>query len=111
MRWITLNNLGVCVFLIVVLQLNGSHAQTRRGYPTPPPPAVPEDGPAPPKPNLPIRLDSMAIEREAKEMAALASSISGDFESIKKGLLPRDTLNNLKKIEKLARQLRGQLRP
>jgi len=51
------------------------------------------------------------MEREAKEMAALAVSIPGDIEQLKKGLLPKDAFDKLKRIEKLSKQLRGQIRP
>ncbi len=44
-------------------------------------------------------------------MAALAASIPGDIEQLKKGLLPSDAIDKLKRIEKLSKQLRGQIRP
>jgi len=56
-------------------------------------------------------LDIVTIEREAKEMAALASTIPGDVEQLKKGLLPSSALDKLKRIEKLSKHLRGRIRP
>ena len=51
------------------------------------------------------------MEREARELSALAASIPGDVEQLKKGLLPRDALDKLKRIEKLSKQLRAQIQP
>jgi hypothetical protein len=99
------------IFLLAVAMVSGSGAQRRRGYPTPPPPVVP-DGPTSPEPKFsPHRLDTVMMDREAKEMAALAASVPGDIEQLKKGLLPRDAFDKLKRIEKLSKQLRGQMRP
>jgi len=99
------------VFLFATAVVNSASGQTRRGYPTPPDPAQHDQGSAAPVPTVSIHLNSVAVERESKEMAALASTIPGDIEQMKKGLLPGDTFDKLKRIEKLARQLRGQLRP
>jgi hypothetical protein len=49
------------------------------------------------------------MEREAQELSALASSIPGDVDQLKKGLLPKDLVDKLKRIEKLSKQLRGQI--
>lgn len=97
--------------LIVVVLVSGSNGQGRHGYPSPPTPAA-HDAPTPSEPKFSVhRLDSVTIEREAKEMAALAASIPGDIEQLKKGLLPSDAIDKLKRIEKLSKQLRGQIRP
>jgi len=103
--------LTVWIFLFALAMMGGLTAQTRRGYPTPPDPAQHDQGSATPGPNHSIHLDHVAIERDSKEMAALASTIPGDIEQMKKGLLPRDTLDKLKRIEKLSKQLRGRLLP
>jgi hypothetical protein len=39
----------------------------------------------------------------------LAGTIPADIEQVKKGLLPKDTIEKLKRIEKLARKLRGEV--
>ena len=98
-------------FLVAVVLVSGSGGQHRRGYPTPPAAAA-SDSPTSPEPKSSLRrLDSVTMEREANEMAALASSIPGDVAQLKKGLLPSDTFDKLKRIEKLSKQLRGQMRP
>jgi antitoxin component HigA of HigAB toxin-antitoxin module len=72
---------------------------------------VPEGAPSR-DPKAPAsRVDIVTMEREAKEMAALASSVPGDIEQLRKGILPSSTLEKLKKIEKLSKQLRNRIRP
>ena len=101
----------LCTFAITVALNSVSSGQTRHGFPTPPEPAVRDSEPASPRRNHAQRLDRVVIEREAKEMAALAATIPGDIEQMKKGLLSSDTFDKLKRIEKLSKQLRGQLHP
>jgi hypothetical protein len=51
------------------------------------------------------------MEREARELSNLAGSIPGDVDQVKKGLLPKNAMDKLKRIEKLAKQLRSQIQP
>jgi hypothetical protein len=105
-----LGRLGPEILLIAIVLVIGSGGQVHRGYPTPPTPSDREEAQKSPDPKLPYpRMDGVALEREAKEMAALAATIPGDVEQMKKGLLPIDTLDKLKRIEKLSKQLRGQI--
>lgn len=67
-------------------------------------------------PNAPIqgvsprpRADPIELQREAGEVLELSKSIQLDFDSVSQGLLPKDTIENLKKIEKLSKRLRSQL--
>jgi hypothetical protein len=100
----------MCSFLLTLIVVNTTNGQ-RRGFPEPPPPAVREE-PAAENPRVTARrLDAVTMEREARELAALASSIPVDVEQVKKGLLPSDAVDKLKRIEKLSKQLRAQLRP
>jgi hypothetical protein len=104
-----LGALGMEILLIAIVMMTGSGGQVRHGFPTPPEPAVHEEQNSQAR-KLPIpRTDGVAMEREAKEMSALAASIPGDIELMKKGLLPSDALDKLKRIEKLSKQLRGQI--
>ena len=96
--------------LITIVLVSGSSGQRRRGYPKPPPPPVAQDDPTSDTKSI-HRLDTLTMEREAQELSALASSIPGDVEQLKKGLLPSDAVDKLKRIEKLSKQLRGQIRP
>ncbi|MBI3474699.1 MAG: hypothetical protein HY010_03130 [Acidobacteria bacterium] len=105
-----LGALGLEILLIAIVMTTGSGGQVRHGFPTPPEPAVHEEAQKSQERKLPIpRTDGVAMEREAKEMSALAASIPGDIELMKKGLLPSDALDKLKRIEKLSKQLRGQI--
>ncbi|MBI3646078.1 MAG: hypothetical protein HY233_08965 [Acidobacteriales bacterium] len=97
---------SVLTILVLVTVSNG---QRRRGFPLPPAPPVQEQ-PAP-EPKTSRRSDTVAMEREARELSALAASIPGDVEQLKKGLLPKDAVDKLKRIEKLSKQLRGQIQP
>jgi hypothetical protein len=111
MQYTVSGRLCLCIFLIIGALITRSSAQHRHGYPTPPSPAVPDTPPSPDTRTTDSRLDIVTMEREAKEMAALASSIPGDVEQLKKGLLPSTALDKLKRIEKLSKQLRSHIRP
>jgi hypothetical protein len=58
-----------------------------------------------------VRVDLAKMRREADELAQLAQTIPADVSSIQQGLLPKDTSEKLKKIEKLSKQLRSEIRP
>jgi hypothetical protein len=62
---------------------------------------------APPK----IKLDPLALQREARELLELSQSLQLDIESVNRGLLPKDTSEKLKRIQKLAKHLRGEIAP
>lgn len=49
------------------------------------------------------------MQRDARELANLARSIPPDIDLTAKGLLAKDLATRLKKIEKLAKQLRGEI--
>ena len=105
-----MDRLFLLLLLIAIALMGGSTGQ-RRTFPTPPAPAEREAPPTSPPAKLhDPRMDSVTMEREAKEMAALAASIPGDIEQMKKGLLPSDAFDKLKRIEKLSRDLRSQIR-
>jgi hypothetical protein len=65
---------------------------------------------APPEPQ-PLRVNRVQLEHEADELSNLAQSIPIDVKSVGQGTLPKDLLEKLKRIEKLSKQLRGQLVP
>jgi len=61
---------------------------------------------------LPARkIDLAELQREADELSALAQSIPSDIKSTKEGLLPKDLLEKLKRVERLSKHLRIQLSP
>ena len=69
-------------------------------------------------PNAPIQgsqrprtanVDPQELRREANQVLELSKSIQSDFESVSRGLLPKNTIDKLKKIEKLSKHLRNQI--
>lgn len=111
MRRTPIVSFSLCNVLVVVALLSGACGQEpRQGFPLPPGPAVRPDEPTHKSRTL-QRLDTVAMEREARELSTLAGTIPGDVDQLKKGLLPRDAKDKLKRIEKLAKQLRAQIQP
>lgn len=55
------------------------------------------------------RIDPERLQREAKELLELSQSVQPDLQQVKQGLLPKDTVEKLKRIEKLSKHLRGEL--
>jgi len=49
------------------------------------------------------------IRRESEELAALTKSIPADVSAANRGMLPKDILEKLNRIEKLSKQLRKDL--
>ena len=82
-------------------------------------------GPHPPDPDWPrntmpeptasaqsqkrVALDMDKLRHNAKELAELSASIPADVDRVNRGLLPKDVLEKLKRVEKLSRQLRSDL--
>lgn len=66
-------------------------------------------------PNMPIQgsprphIDPLELRREAGQVLELSKSIQSDFDSVSRGLLPKDTIEKLKKIEKMSKHLRSEI--
>jgi hypothetical protein len=56
-------------------------------------------------------LDMVRVKQDADELAQLAGQIPSSVEQAKKGILPKDLSDRLKRIEKLSKQLRRELYP
>lgn len=54
-------------------------------------------------------VDIVKLKRDAQELADLSASIPVDVNHANQGLLPKDLLDKLKRVEKLSKQLRGEL--
>jgi hypothetical protein len=65
----------------------------------------------PPPLNQRATVDPAKLRHDADELAALAQSIPPEVDQTTKGILPKDLSEKLKRIEKLAKQLRNQLTP
>ena len=49
------------------------------------------------------------LRKDAAELATLAQAIPADIDQTEKGILPKNLAEKLKRIEKLAKQLRSQV--
>jgi hypothetical protein len=58
-----------------------------------------------------FKIDPLQLEREARELQELSQSIPADISRANQGLMPKDTIEKLKQIEKLAKHLRSELNP
>ena len=56
------------------------------------------------------RIDPNQLQREARELLELSQSLQPDMQHLEQGLLPKNTLEKLKRIENLSKHLRGELR-
>jgi hypothetical protein len=82
------------------------------GVPPPPPPLDQDHGKTTPdEPKLHRRIDLVKLQREADDLARAAQTIPTDLASIRRGTLPKDTIQKLKDIEKLSKRLRSELNP
>ena len=64
----------------------------------------------PPLSNTP-RLDSAKLKQQADELALLSAEVPSDIATVSRGQIPKDLGDKLKRIEKLAKNLRNQLVP
>ena len=55
------------------------------------------------------RVANVQLQKDAKELAELCTSVSGDLDGVKQGLLSKDLLEKLKRVEKLSKHVREQL--
>jgi hypothetical protein len=67
----------------------------------------PDEPPAVTKPQR----DPLQLQKEAAELASLAQSIPPAVDNVSKGLLPKDVLEKLKRIEKISKHMRAELEP
>jgi ABC-type transporter Mla subunit MlaD len=68
----------------------------------------PLEPPAKPGPRQ-INIDQ--VNSETQELRRLADGLPAQIDQVTKGQLPKDLSDNLKRIEKLAKQLRSQIVP
>jgi hypothetical protein len=55
------------------------------------------------------RTHPVELQREAKQILELSRSVQLDMDAVNRGLLPKDTIEKLKRIEKLSKHLRSQV--
>jgi hypothetical protein len=106
---------ALCLFPLLLIVSMPAHAQRKVSWPQPPRPA--ESAAAVPHfavrtTDLPKKVvDSVQVQRDAKELLELSQSLQPDIDYVNRGLLPKDTLEKLKRIEKLSKHLRSELAP
>ena len=54
-------------------------------------------------------VDRLRLQRDAQELAELSASIHADVERVNRGLLSKDVVEKLKRVEKLSKHLRTEL--
>jgi len=65
-----------------------------------------------PPPQQPKKtIDTAKLQQDADELATLAASIPTAVSQTNHGAIPRDVVDKLKRIEKLAKHLRGEINP
>ncbi len=55
------------------------------------------------------RLSNAQFQKDAKEFAEVCTSIPNDMDGLRQGLLSKDLVEKLKRVEKLSKRLREQL--
>ena len=82
------------------------------GVPPPPAPLDPDHGKTgPDAPKLQRHIDPVKLQRDADDLARAAQTIPLDVANVRRGTLPKDTIQKLKEIEKLSKRLRSELTP
>ncbi|HKV81718.1 MAG TPA: hypothetical protein VJP02_26460 [Candidatus Sulfotelmatobacter sp.] len=105
---------SVAVALLVCVLSTGGQMKDVYTPGVPPPPAAmdPDRGKtAPDTPKLQHRIDPVKLQQDADALARTAQTIPSDVANIRRGTLPKDTIQKLKEIEKLSKRLRGELNP
>jgi len=52
---------------------------------------------------------TIQLQKDAKELAGLCASVSDDMDHVKQGILSKDALEKLKRMEKLSKRVREEL--
>ena len=95
-----------------LLMVCGTLAPIQSHWPTPPLPAVTSAPQAKQStPNRTVRIDPVQLQREARELSDMAKSLPADMDQVGHGLLPKDTVDKLKRIEKLSKHIRSEVAP
>lgn len=59
--------------------------------------------------DLRVRASNVQFQKDVDELRELCSTVPGDMEAVKQGLLAKDLLEKLKRMEKISKRVREQL--
>jgi CBS-domain-containing membrane protein len=97
------------LLLLASVEASGQHRPT---YPHPPQAAdtaTLEN--VQPQPSQRARLNPAELQQEVQELSRLAQDLTQNIDAVNRGLLPKDTVDKLKRVEKLAKRLRKEIAP
>jgi hypothetical protein len=101
--------------LLLVCVLNNPAQDLPKGHMSPPPPPLDPEraNQQPDTPTLPVQrhVDLVQLQKDADDLARTAQTIPVDVANVRRGVLPKDTVQKLKQIEKLSKHLRSELNP
>jgi len=103
--------MGICIIMLAAVSAVGQ-AVKRDAPPYPPEPAdksITSDQQQ--RSGMRPHVDKLQIQREAREISELAETLPTDIDHVNQGILPKDVIDKLKKIEKLAKHLRAEIGP
>src|SRR5438094_8838712 len=93
------------LFLFLVASSLVCAAQGRK-FPSPPEPAERTTiTQKPAETSVRQRVDFLELQREARELSDLAHTVPADIDNVGRGLLPKDLVEKLKRIESLSKRL------
>jgi hypothetical protein len=55
------------------------------------------------------RASNLQLQKDAKELAELCSSVPGDMDAVRQGAINKDVPEKLKRLEKLSKRVRDEL--
>ena len=97
------------LLLFTVVEVSGQHRPT---YPHPPQAAgTATVKSVQPQPSPRAHLNPAELQQEVQELSSLAQDLTQEIDAINRGLLPKDTVGKLKRVEKLAKRLRKEIAP
>jgi CBS-domain-containing membrane protein len=64
-----------------------------------------------PQPSQRTHLNPAQLQQEVQELSSLMQELTQDIDAVNRGLLPKDTVNKLKRMEKLAKRMRKEIAP
>jgi CBS-domain-containing membrane protein len=97
------------LLLFVSMEAFGQHRAT---YPHPPQAAdtaTIENGQ--PQPFQRTPLNPAHLLQEVQELSSLTQELNQDIDAVNRGLLPKDIVNKLKRMEKLVKRMRKEIAP